>query len=72
MNHTNEIEENAKYRADLEFPMNNLAIALFEGEAGVYSDADIVEKAASKIKTLKRMILATGFSKAMLAAIMEE
>ena len=64
--------EHENYKEDMQFPVANLAIAMYGKQAVVCSDVDIVEAAARKINMLKRMILATGFNEAMLAAIMEE
>lgn len=66
--------ENQTYQERMDFPMQNLAIALWDvanGPNGL-DDPEIVEAAARKINTLKKMILATGFSEKMLKAIMEE
>jgi hypothetical protein len=66
--------ENQTYQERMDFPMQNLAISLWDvanGPNGL-DDPEIVEAAARKINTLKKMILATGFSEKMLKAIMEE
>ena len=53
--------------------MESLASAMWgiDGPEGL-EDHEIVEVAARKINTLKKMILASGFSENMLKAIMEE
>lgn len=52
--------------------MEQLAIAMFGNTGREYIDSELVEQASRKIKTLKKMILATGFNEVMLDAIMEE
>jgi hypothetical protein len=68
-------QEAIEYQDRMDFPMENLAIAMWGvaggGPAGI-GDHEIVEIAARKINTLKKMVLATGFSEQMLKAIMEE
>lgn len=61
------------YQDRMDFPMENLAIAMWgiDGPEGL-PDHEIVEIAARKITMLKKMILATGFSERMLKAVMEE
>ena len=66
------VEDNARYRAKLDGPMEQLAITMFGDTGRAYTDPELVELASQKIKMLKRMILASGFNEAMLAAIMEE
>lgn len=64
-----------EYRDQMEFPMENLSLSIWDSgrpENGPYNDNEIVEIAARKINTLKKMLLATGFNAKMLAAIMEE
>jgi hypothetical protein len=63
------------YEAKMDFPVENLAIAMWginDGGPEGLDDDEIVERAARKILMLKKMILATGFSEAILKAIMEE
>ncbi len=63
------------YQDKMNFPVENLAIAMWgigEGGPNDLDDDEIVDRAARKILTLKKMILATGFSEQMLKAIMEE
>jgi len=68
-----ELEDLREYQATLEFPMEALANAAgFSTKIGEYDDAYIVSAAARKIDMLKKMLLATGFNKEMLDAIMEE
>lgn len=61
------------YRDKMEFPMEELAAAMFgvcdQGEP--MEDHEIVSKAAAKINMLKQMILATGMSKGLLDAAMK-
>jgi hypothetical protein len=66
-------QEAIEYQDRMDFPMENLAIAMWGIEAPeLLPDNEIVEIAARKINTLKKMVLATGFSEKMLKAIMEE
>lgn len=68
-------QESIEYQDRMDFPVENLAIAMWgigEGGPEGLQDHEIVEIAARKINTLKKMILATGFSEAMLKAVMEE
>ena len=67
-----EAEANAKYRSKMDGLMEQLAIAMFGNTGREYIDSELVEQASRKIKTLKKMILATGFNEVMLDAIMEE
>lgn len=68
-----EIEELREYQALMEFPILYLANAAGLGaRIGEIDDHEIVTIAATRINTLKRMILATGFNADMLKAIMEE
>lgn len=62
------------YQDLMDFPMQNLAIAMWDIDGGPegIKDHEIVEIAARKIIMLKKMILATGFNEKMLKAIMEE
>ena len=66
---------NAEYRNIMDFPVEQLAVALWglgnNGPKNLH-DHEIVERAARKITTLKKMILATGFNENMLNAIMGE
>lgn len=64
-----------EYQSKMNFPVENLAIAMWGiggGGPDGLDDDEIVDRAARKILMLKKMILATGFSEAMLKAIMEE
>jgi len=67
--------DNNSYRSNMDFPVEALAIAMWgvsnNGPRDL-EDHEIVERAARKIETLKKMILATGFSEKMLNIIMEE
>ena len=64
-----------EYRDKMECPMEDLAVALWgvgdDGPVGL-SDSEIVEAAARKINTLKKLLLASGFNADMLKAVMEE
>ena len=62
-----------KYKDDLDMPMECLAVELY-GVLGdrQLGDPEIVEHAIKKIRMLKKMMLATGFSESMLQACMEE
>ena len=70
-------QEALEYRDRMDCPMEYLSVALWGvGEPGPkqinLSDAEIVEIAARKIETLKKMLLATGFNAELLKAIIEE
>ena len=68
-------QEAIEYQDRMDFPVENLAIAMWgigDGGPEGLGDNEIVEIAARKINTLKKMVLATGFSEKMLKAIMEE
>jgi hypothetical protein len=68
-------QEAIDYQDKMDFPVENLAIAIWGNGGGGpegLGDNEIVEIAARKINTLKKMLLATGFSEQMLKAIMEE
>lgn len=60
------------YRDKMECPMEDLAVAIWGvGDDGVMlSDDQIVEVAARKITMLKEMLIASGFKKEMLKAVM--
>lgn len=63
------------YQVRMNFPVENLAIAMWgiaDGGPEGLDDDEIVERAARKILMLKKMVLATGLSEAMLKAVMEE
>ena len=62
------------YRNNMDFPMESLAITLNEfGLVGdSLSDAELVEVAIRKLRTLHGMVLATGMSPALLKAVMKE
>ena len=62
-----------KYKDNLDMPMEGLAVELY-GVLGdrQLGDPEIVEHATKKIRMLKKMMLATGFSESMLQACMEE
>ena len=61
-----------QYRWDMDFPMELLAEELYGIDGKPTDDCEIVTHAAAKIRMLKKMILATGFSEQMLKACMEE
>ena len=65
---------NSDYRDQMEGPMEGLTVALWGLADGpiIGSDAKLVEVAARKIELLKKMLLATGFNKDLLKAIMED
>ena len=68
-------KELQSYKDQMDFPMENLAIALYglgDGGPECLPDHEIVEIAARKIRTMKSMILSTGFKPEMLDAIMQE
>jgi hypothetical protein len=68
-------QEALDYQAKMDLPVENLAIAMWGIGAGGpdgLDDDEIVDRAARKILTLKKMILATGFSENMLKIMMEE
>ena len=69
----NSVMYNETYREDMDFPMENLTIAIFDtrDQDASYSDAEIVEHAAKKILMLKAMLRETGFSKEHLQICME-
>lgn len=62
-----------QYQDKMEWPMEALAEAMWgiEGPEAL-EDHEIVQFAARKIRTLKKMLLVTGFNEKMLKAIMEE
>ena len=64
---------NETYREDMDFPMENLTITIFDtcDQDVSYSDAEIVEHAVKKILMLKAMLRETGFSKEYLQICME-
>lgn len=63
-----------EYRESMDLPMEDLTIALFgfgDGDNVPLEDWQLVERAATKIKMLKEMLLATGMNEALLKACME-
>jgi hypothetical protein len=65
-----ELEE---YRDNMECPMENLAMALeCPGGPTKLRDAELVERAAKKIETLRKIVLSAGPSQGILDAIMAE
>lgn len=64
----------SEYRTAMDGAMEGLAVELFGMTAfkTPKSDAEIVEYATTKIRVLKKMILATGFHAKMLEAIMRD
>lgn len=67
-------ETNNNYRDNMEWPMENLALALkscgFDRQQ--LDDSELVDVATRKIKTLFEMVLATGMSRKLLEAVMKE
>lgn len=63
-----------EYRTSLGFPLENLAISLWGVTGGPVGlqDYELVEVAARKIETLKKLVLGSGFSKEMLKIILED
>lgn len=64
----------SEYRDRLDCPMEDLTVALFgvgDSAPVPLEDWQIVERAATKIKMLKEMVLATGMNEALLKACME-
>ena len=61
-----------EYRDKMECPMEDLAVAIwgFGNDGPALSDDQIVEFAARKITMLKEMLIASGFKKEMLKAVM--
>lgn len=71
---SDDINSLQEYRDNMEWPMENLADAIWEKlpPNGPLEDHEIVEIATRKINMLKKMLLATGFKPEMLKAVMEE
>ena len=68
------ITEFVEYRNNMEFPIDNLTIALFgygNEDAPNLEHHELVEHAAKKITMLKQMVVALGLSEKMLKIILE-
>jgi len=64
-----------EYRDKMEWPIENLADAIWGGkrpENGPLEDHEIVEFAARKINMLRKMLLACGVLTKMVDAVMED
>lgn len=64
---------NDEYRDHMECPMESLAFVLDGmGVTEAMSDAELVEFATKKLKTLYKMLLASGMQEGLLKTIMSE
>lgn len=64
-----------EYRDRMEMPIENLTYAIYgtmNPDNGPFNDDEVVEVAVRKINMLKKMLLASGFNKDMLKAVLEE